>query len=38
MDMFHYTKEDMYPDLDGILTVGGFYKQGEGLGTHMLFI
>lgn len=38
MDMFHYKKEDMYPDLDGILTVGGFYKQGEGLGTHMLFI
>jgi len=38
MDMFHYTKKDMYPDLDGILTVGGFYKQGEGLGTHMLFI
>jgi hypothetical protein len=26
------------PGVDGILTVGGFYKQGEGLGTHMLFI
>ena len=38
MDMFHYTKEDMYEDLDGVLTVGEFYKQGAGIGTHMLFI
>ncbi len=38
MDMFHFTKEDMYPDLDGVLTVGDFYKQAQGLGTHMLFI
>ncbi|PZX60736.1 DsrE/DsrF/DrsH-like family protein [Hydrotalea sandarakina] len=38
MDMFHYKKEDIYDDLDGIITVGDFYKQGSGLGTHMLFV
>lgn len=38
MEMFHYTKDDMYADLDGVLTVGDFYKQGTGIGTHMLFI
>lgn len=38
MDMFHYNREDMVEELDGILTVGDFYKQGAGEGTHMLFI
>ena len=38
MDMFHYTKEDLYDDVDGVITVGDFYKQGSGVGTHMLFI
>ncbi|MBK9567825.1 MAG: DsrE/DsrF/DrsH-like family protein [Saprospiraceae bacterium] len=38
MDMFHYKEEDMFADLDGVLTVGDFYKQGSGVGTHMLFI
>jgi peroxiredoxin family protein len=38
MDMFHYQREDLIDDLDGVLTVGDFYKQGSGLGTHMLFI
>ncbi|HMS98108.1 MAG TPA: DsrE/DsrF/DrsH-like family protein [Saprospiraceae bacterium] len=38
MDMFHYEKEDMYDDIGGIITVGDFYKQGSGIGTHMLFI
>lgn len=38
MEMFHYKKEDMIDELDGVLTVGDFYKQGEGVGTHMLFI
>jgi peroxiredoxin family protein len=38
MDMFHYKQEDMYEDLDGVLTVGDFYKQSEGEGVHMLFI
>lgn len=38
MDMFHYKKEDLYDDVDGVITVGDFYKQGNGIGTHMLFI
>jgi peroxiredoxin family protein len=38
MEMFHYEKSDMYEDLDGVITVGDFYKQGSGLGSHMLFI
>jgi peroxiredoxin family protein len=38
MDMFHYKKEDIYDDLDGNITVGDFYNQGSGLGTHMLFV
>jgi peroxiredoxin family protein len=38
MDMFHYTKEDLYDEVDDVITVGEFYKQGSGLGTHMLFI
>ena len=38
MEMFHYKKEDMYEGLDGIITVGDFYKKGAGLGAHMLFI
>lgn len=38
MDMFHYTKEDMYDELDGILTVGDFYNRGREEGTQMLFI
>ena len=38
MDMFHYKKEDLYEDVSDIITVGDFYKQGSGLGTHMLFI
>lgn len=38
MEMFHFTKDDMYDDIDGILTVGDFYKQGRGEGTHMLFV
>jgi len=38
MDMFHYERKDMYDDLDGILTVGDFYKKSEGAGVHMLFI
>lgn len=38
MEMFHYQKEDLIEELDGVLTVGDFYKQGSGVGTHMLFI
>ena len=38
MDMFHLQKEDLIDDLDGILTVGDFYKRADREGTHMLFI
>ncbi|CAN5419057.1 DsrE/DsrF/DrsH-like family protein [soil metagenome] len=38
MDMFHYEKSDMYDEIDGVITVGDFYKQGSGIGTHMLFV
>ncbi|MBP6642072.1 MAG: DsrE/DsrF/DrsH-like family protein [Flavobacteriales bacterium] len=38
MDMFHLKNEDLYDDIDGVLTVGEFYGRGEGEGTHMLFI
>ncbi|MCA9215532.1 MAG: DsrE/DsrF/DrsH-like family protein [Planctomycetales bacterium] len=38
MEMFHLTKEDLYDDIDGVLTVGGFYERAKGSGTHLLFI
>jgi peroxiredoxin family protein len=38
MEMFHLTQEDLYDDLDGVLTVGGFYERAETDGTHLLFI
>ena len=27
MDMFHYTTEDLYEELDNVLTVGDFYTR-----------
>ena len=38
MDMFKIKEEDLGNDLDGVLTVGGFYERAEGEGTHLLFI
>jgi peroxiredoxin family protein len=38
MDMFHYKKEDLYENIDGVLTVGDFYREGSGEATHMLFV
>ena len=38
MQMFHLKEEDLYDDLDGVLTVGGFYERARGEGTHLLFI
>jgi peroxiredoxin family protein len=38
MDMFHYKKEDMISDIDGVITVGDFYNKAGGPGTHILFI
>ena len=38
MDMFKIQETDLIDDLDGVLTVGGFYERAEGDGTHLLFI
>ncbi len=38
MEMFHLKEADLYDDLDGVLTVGGFYERAKGKGTHLLFI
>ena len=38
MDMFKIEEKDIVDDLDGVLTVGGFYERAEGEGTHLLFI
>jgi peroxiredoxin family protein len=38
MDMFDYKKEDLFDDVDDIITVGDFYARAEGEGTHVIFI
>lgn len=39
MDMFHYKKEDMYEDIDDVITVGDFYKPGKRLRyTHAVHL
>ncbi|MGZ5283021.1 MAG: DsrE/DsrF/DrsH-like family protein [Bacteroidia bacterium] len=38
MDMFHYTREDLYEGVDEVITVGDFYNKSKGEGVHMLFI
>jgi len=38
MEMFHLTQDDLFSGLNGVLTVGDFYKRGSGEGMHMLFI
>jgi peroxiredoxin family protein len=35
VDMFKLKREDLYDDLDGILTVGDFYQQAAG--GHIIF-
>lgn len=37
MDMFKLQKEDLMDRVDGVLTVGDFYNESSGLGTHILF-
>ena len=38
MDMFHIGEEDLFEEIDGVLTVGDFYERAKGEGTHLLFI
>ena len=37
MDMFKLKKEDLMDRVDGVLTVGDFYNESAGAGTHILF-
>lgn len=38
MDMFHYTKDDLYEGVNEVITVGDFYQHSQGEGVHMLFV
>lgn len=38
MEMFHYSREDLVEEIEGVLTVGDFYGRGAGEGVHMLFV
>jgi peroxiredoxin family protein len=38
MEMFHLKKEDLFEDLDGVLTVGEFYEHADGQGSHIIFV
>lgn len=38
MDMFDLKKEDLYEDVDDVITVGDFYERAKGDGTHVIFI
>ena len=37
MDMFEFTKEDLWDEVDGVLTVGDFYALAGGEGSHIIF-
>ncbi len=37
MDMFKLKREDLWERVDGVLTVGDFYQESAGTGTHILF-
>jgi len=37
MDMFGLQKEDLWDRVDDVLTVGQFYEDAAGAGTHLLF-
>ena len=36
-DMFKLTKEDLHPDVQGIITVGDLYAMCDGPGTQIIF-
>jgi peroxiredoxin family protein len=38
MDMFGLERDDLFEDVDDVLTVGDFYARAEGEGTHLMFI
>lgn len=38
IDMFHLKEEDLIDEIEGILTIGGFYNRADQDGTQLLFI
>jgi len=38
MEMFALTKDDLVPEVEGVLTVGDFYARAAGEGTQIIFI
>jgi peroxiredoxin family protein len=38
MDLFRLRREDLWERIDGVLSVGEFYAEAAGAGTHLLFI
>ncbi len=38
MEMFHLTKEELWEDLDDVLTVGDFYNRAQEEGCQIVFI
>lgn len=38
MDMFRLRREDLWEGIEGVLTVGEFYAEAAGEGTHLLFV
>lgn len=38
MDMFKLEENDLFEDIEGILTIGQFYERAKGEGTHIIFI
>ena len=37
MDMFNLKKEDLWDQVDSVLTVGEFYERAGGEGSHIIF-
>jgi len=37
-DMFKLTEDDLYEDIDGIITVGDFYERAAVKGSHIVFV
>jgi len=38
MEMFHLSKEDLWEDIDGVLTVGDFYNRAQEEGCQIIFV
>jgi len=38
MEMFHLSKEDLWEDIDDVLTVGDFYNRAQEEGCQIIFV